>query len=339
MQRILDLRRKPRTQRLAGVLVLVVGSLMLYGAGRRAGEIVFALIFLLGGLALLCYLDRAIVDLARGELTHQRGFLLPLRTRRYPLRMIRAIGLLVRVTGKGDGRRARFVVRLVGIRDSVLSSSASPWHARLLAERLARWLQVPLHNRVYGVSSRRDVADLDLPLVGCWARDGKRFPEPALPAPTLLRERRDATSYTLSMPAQLPKLGIPAIVLLSLALLFFAAAARGAPIGTGIAMSLGLFALVGGSMALAFAGRSRLSIVSGRLSFRQGCFPLKSRIAIAAIEELVVAADGITLIGDTEAVWIHWAGSREDSAYLEAVVPSELARLGRSYQSTGATTP
>lgn len=44
---------------------------------------------------------------------------------------------------------------------------------------------------------------------------------------------------------------------------------------------------------------------------------------------MVVAAAGITLIGDTGAVWIHWAGRMRDADYLAAAIPYQILRLGR----------
>lgn len=264
--------------------------------------------------------------------------LLPLRTTRYPLCRIRGVRVSVAVVGRGKSRRTRYVVSLSGIRDSTISSHGNPWFSRVLAEQLARRLRVPLINRVYGKSTRREPADLDRPLTERWLRDGLRFDAPRLPRGSRLREYADPDRFRLSIPAQMPALKFVSLGVLLLAIGAFAAAAT----GTGIAafVGIGLFALLGGVMALALACRSTLTIGVDGVGLRQGWFPVKASMELNAIEELVVAADGITLIGDNNAIWIHWAGSREDSAYLEAVVPYQLQRFGscattRASRSTG----
>ena len=97
------------------------------------------------------------------------------------------------------------------------------------------------------------------------------------------------------------------------------------------------FLLVVAFMSLAFVGQSRLVVTAEAVSFRQGSFPIRARMRVSEIEEMVVAADGITLIGDDNALWIHWGGSTRDSEFLDAVVPYQLLRLAR-YKRAGTVT-
>lgn len=327
MKSELNLRRHPRTHILFGVLVILVATLMLIFSNGEWGRIIFGGLFMLGGIATVTYFNRLHIDQATGELVHRRGLLFPFSIKRYAVSKIRGISLAVATIGDGDDRKPQYVVGLSGIRDATVSSHGNPWFSRILAEQLARRLRVPLSSRVYGKSSRREAGEMDLPLIQRWQRDGTRFAEPALPGKSRLRKYEDAATYVLAVPAQHPKLKFVAFGSILVGILALSAAPTGLVFGTAAFIMLGAFAILGGTICLALAGPSTLSIGNGEITFRQGWFPLRSRIRMDAVEELVVATDGITLIGDEGAVWIHWAGSQLDSEYLEAAVPYQINRL------------
>ena len=169
-----------------------------------------------------------------------------------------------------------------------------------------------------------------MPLIKRWHRDGTRYPEPVLENGSQLREQKAADHYQLSLPAQHPGLKYLAIGLVVLGAVLIIAAPGTLLFGKAAFVLFGVMSLIGGTMCLALVGRSTLTIANGGVAFRQGWFPLQNRMPINAIEEMVIAGDGITLIGDTEAIWIHWAGSKADSDYLQAAVPSQIQRLGQS---------
>lgn len=215
-----------------------------------------------------------------------------------------------------------------------MSNHGNPWFSRVIAERLANMLGVPLVNRVYGTATTRQPDDLDTPLIERWIRNEVRFDVPSRPSGSDLRETVQGSSYSLSMRAELPSLkyavvlmllaALPAVVDVPLAEVFHSTPYR----------VFAVFLCVSAVMMSALVGRSKLKITPAAISFRQGCFPFRSRLALRDIEEMIVAADGITLVGDSGAVWVHWGGNKRDSAYLEAVIPYQVLRLGR-YAASG----
>lgn len=326
----LNLRRRPVSKVVAGLLLISIAALAFFFGDGSAGSLVFAAVIFVTGIALTTRIDFLHIDRAAGYVTHRRGYLLPIRNTRYPISKIRTVNVAMQTTGHGDDRKTVYPVQLSGISNAVVSSSGDPMYARILAERLARRLAVPVRNRVYGASTHRTAAELDMPLVERWRRDRKRFDRPALPGDTRLEEIEGVEHYVLRIPAQHPELRYLAYFLLAIVLPLTYATFLGGEFATMFFGFLAFFALIGGTMLLALVADSTLTVSRSDLSFRQGRFPLRTRMRITEIEEMVVAADGITLIGDNSVLWIHWAGSKTDSAYLEAVVPYQLSRAGSS---------
>lgn len=331
MKKTLNLRRNPRTYVLFGVLLTLIAFLMLISPDKAPQHVIFGSLFLIGGLSSMAYFNRLLVDKDTDELVHQRGLLVPLRTRRYPLRKIRAVNISAQVIRNGDKDRTVYPIRLSGIKDSVVSKHGNPWFSRVVAEQLARRIAVPLRNRVYGVSSVRKSDELDMPLVQRWIRDGERFGKPVLPASTDLLERTGASSYELSIRAQFPQFKYLTMFLFLLVLPAVVDIPQTAVFDSLFYRAVAAFALFFGVLTLAFVGRSSFRIDSRAVSFRQGYLPVRSRMRFEEIEEMVVAGDGITLIGDAKAIWIHWGGGKQDSEYLEAVVPYQIHRIGSQY--------
>ena len=122
---------------------------------------------------------------------------------------------------------------------------------------------------------------------------------------TDLTEKSGPSSYELSLSAEYPKfkyaiaafflVAAPAAANLPPAALFGSTAYRWI---AGIAFLFGV-------LGLAFVGRSSLKIDAEKVAFRQGYAPFRQRIRIEDIEELVVASDGVIMIGDENAVWVH----------------------------------
>ena len=325
----INLRRNPRTYAMFGVLLVLIAVLMLMSPDKEPKHYIFGALFLFGGLASITYLNRLIVDANAGEIIHQRGLLLPLRVERYPIRKIRNMKISEKVVRKNNKERSTYPVRLNGIRDSVVSNHPNPWFSRVIAEQLARRIRVPLDNRVYGVSSIRKSDELDVPVIRRWIRDGHQFDKPALPATTNLIETSGPSTYELSLSAEFPKFKYV------IAALFLMAGLAVAPVPPAILFASTAYrwiaglAFLAGVMGLAFVGRSRLKMDAKNVVFRQGSAPFRYRIRIDEIEEFVVASDGVILIGDEKAVWVHWGKSRSDSDYLAAAIPYNLLRIGQ----------
>lgn|GEM_PF-3283807 len=329
----LNLKRNPRMYVLAGSLFALIGLLMLFTPDKLPEHVIFGSLFAIGGLMSLTYVNRLSLDKTSQELVHQRGLIVPFQNKRFPLRKIRAVKMTVKVVRNGDKSKTTYPVGLDGIKDAVVLNHGNPWFARVVAEQLARLINRPLISRVYGVSSTRKPDELDLPLIDRWIRNDTRFEVPTLAHDTTLQENRCGSDYELSIRAEMPELKyivvllwllvIPAVVPVPWAEVFHSAFYR----------FFAVFAFFFATMLLAFVGRSNLRITATEVSFRQGYFPRRSRLRLSDVEEMVIAADGITLVGDASAVWIHWGDSRRDSDYLEAAVPYHLLRLGRHAQS------
>ncbi|NNF66086.1 MAG: hypothetical protein HKM98_01105 [Gammaproteobacteria bacterium] len=294
---------------------------------RSWGDLVFGLLFIIGGLITIFYVKRVLIDTEKNKLISQEGVILPLRNKRYAIDKIRAISISVKSVRSNNKERTTFPVRLSGIKDSVILNHKNPWFSRVIAEQLARLMKVPLVNRVYGTTTTREPDDLDTPLIERWRREGKRFEKPSRSYDSDLQESAPGQTYILWLRAEMPQLKyligllwllvIPAVLDVAFAEVFHSTAYR---------ITAVIFA-VAGVMLLSMVGRSKLTISGEKVTFRQGYFPLKASLRMEAIEELIVAGDGITLIGDTNAVWVHWGTSKQDSDYLEAVIPYQIQRL------------
>lgn len=328
----INLRRNPRTFVLFGILVILIATLMLISPDKEPQDFIFGALFLIGGVASSFYLNRLVVDKTHGEIIHQRGLILPVRSKRYPIHKIRKIQISEKVIRKNNKSRTTYPVRLSGIGDATISNHSSPWFSRVIAEQLARRISVPLDNRVYGVSSLRKSDELDMPLIQRWNRDQKQFDIPALPLTTGLIEKLGPSTYELSLSAEFPGFKYAIAAFFLVAGLAVANVPPAAIFGSvGYRWIAGLAFLVG-ILGLAFVGRSSLKMDAEKVQFRQGYAPYRSRIRIEEIEELVVAPDGIIMLGDERAVWIHWGKSKPDSDYLAAAIPYHLHRIGIQLQ-------
>lgn len=307
---------------------MLIGWLMFTHPDKTPEQLVFGFLLFMSGLTMLAYINRLVIDIDAGILIHQRGLLLPIRSSVYELKKVKAVSISVKVIGKSDDERTIYPVRLSGIRDSVLLKHGNPWYSRVIAEQIAIRIQVPMKNRVYGVTSTRSSDELDTPLLERWARDGKRFSRPSILPNTGLVEAESESTYVLSIRAQYPPLKYLVAVFFILATfaiidvpfenVFHSKGYRG----------LAVFLLFFGTLTMAFVGRSNFRVTPVGVSFRQGYFPIRYRLRITDIEEMVVANDGITLISDKTALWVHWGSSKRESDYLEAIVPYQILRLG-----------
>ena len=325
----INLRRNPRTYVLFGVLVVLIAGLILVSPDKEPKHFVFGALFLVGGLAGAFYLNRLVLDEISGEIVHQRGFVLPVRSKRYPINKIQNIKISEKVIRRNNKDRTTYPVQLSGIRDAIVSNHPNPWFSRIIAEQLAIRIGVPLDNRVYGVSSRRQPHELDTPVVRRWIRDREQFDKPTLAATTDLIEKPGPSSYELSLSAEFPRFKYVIVAFFLIAGLAVVGVPPAAIFDSVAYRWIAGIAFLAGVMSLAFVGRSSLKMDSEKVVFRQGYAPFHHRIRIDEIEELVVASDGVIMIGDEKAVWVHWGKSKPDSDYLAAAIPYHLHRIGR----------
>jgi hypothetical protein len=329
MNRVLNLRRNPKLSVLLGILIALIGVLILIVPERVPAQLIYGSLLLAGGILTAASVNRLIIDKKARVLIHQRGFLIACTRKRYPLGQVKAVDVATKLIRDGEDSKSLYTVSLSGERDAVVAKHGNPWFARVLAEQLARCLHVPMNNRIYDVATQRKPDELDTPLMKRWSDEHVQFDKPGLPVKTRLRERADEGSYVLSFPAQFPGMKYLVIFLFVLVIPVTIAIPEANFYGSAFYSLVALIAITAGVTILSFTGRSKLSIDSRQVAFRQGYFPVSSRMRLEEIEELIVASDGITLIGDERAVWIQCGGSKRDSAYLEAVVPYQLERLAR----------
>ena len=289
---------------------------------------VFGTLLVIVGVCFLTLVNRLKIIEASDALVHQRGLLFPVWSKRYPLQHLKTIAIRKKVKQKGENTVVTFPIEINGARDGIVLNHRSPRFTREIAEELAKYVGVPLVNRIYGRSSKRSPDELDLPLVERWERRGKRFEKPALSFDTRLRENHRGTNYEILMPASHPSLrylvyGLSVFVLLAapgpLPEFFQSEGYRW----------IAAFAAIAVLMLLAFIGPSSLRFTLSHVTFRQGYFPRRSKVRPSEVEEMIVASDGITLVGDERTLWIPWAGTKKDAKFIRELVPYQLMRIGR----------
>lgn len=326
----INLRYRQRRATLFGVLLLLIAIPVIYSTTEQVVGHVIGWLILASSLWLIGKVNRVALDDSGEHLVHQRGFVVPFLNKRFARQRIKGVRVGARSTGSGENEGTRFPITLRGIADSVILDHRAMWFSRVIAERLARLLEVPLDNRVWGESSVRDFDELDTPLMERWRREGKTFDRPSPPVGTAIREQESPTTYGLSYPAQFPKLKYAVVAC------FVAAALAIVDVGASNVFHTTAYRLVASVLVLvailmmSFIGRSRLTIDESRFTYRQGLFLLRQKIAMGEVEEMFIQFDGIGFIGDRSAVWINWSGSKDDNEYIAAVVPYQLARIGRS---------
>lgn len=323
----INLRYKRRTSVLAGILMLLVGSLIVRSGVDISNDQKFAMVLIVGGALLVGWIKRLAIDKQAGEIRLQIGFILPFYSRAYQIKKVKRIALLERYEkNRFANGSMRYNVRLVGIRNSTLLKSPGPWFARQVAERLATTIGVPMNNRIYGKSSIRQPDELETPLLLRWRKSGTSFQLPAAPQSTGVRVKRDGDRTSIYLKAESHNIFLLLIMLAGGLLVAFlvTSTTSGSPIF--FVIFFGLFVYVIIRALLTFMGNSRIVIDARKVSVRLGISPFSDKLKLSEIEELIVARDGICLVGDDGALWFHWAEHKRDSEYLEKLIAYELSR-------------
>jgi hypothetical protein len=327
----INLRNNARARWLCGVPMLLLAALC-FDAGhdqRGITTIVFGACLAVIAIVLLAERRFLVVDAQSGRLSSKRGIFYPFTVASFAIADVKHIDLVPytsRRNASGTGS-TRYRLLVNGRLDSALTDLGDRWHARWAGERVCVALKVPFDNRVYGPHSVRLPNELDMSLAERWRRSGQVYERPSLPAGSPLVVDEIGPNVLVSLPAETHNRK-----LLALLVLIFAAVGvvLYSSVDGGVRWFLHLFfamAAVFFALALlAFSGHSRLTFTTRHVSFRQGLSLFSRALEFGAIEELIPAPDGIDLVGDSGAVWIHWPETEADSEFLQAHVAYEIAR-------------
>lgn len=321
----LNLRTHQTATTLGGILLMLLA--LLTGQEQELQQTVMATTFFVMGLLLATYRQRLIVDPANQRLQRKSGFGYLLRSKTISLQGLSRLTLRETVIHSGDSERTWYQI-LAG-KTTLICQLKDPLHARTIAERLAKALLLPLDNHIHGVRSLRSPHQLDLSLAARWRAEHVRKELPSPPADSRIAVVHSASGTRITLPAEhenLKLLALLAAAFLALGVLLFSLASKDDWLFLAFLSVPFVFVLV--VVGLAFSGRSSILLSDTHITVRQGLSPFRKRLPLKDVEEFIKARDGIILDGDKGSAWIHWAGSKEESHYLEALLAYELARRG-----------
>lgn len=321
----LNLRTHQTATTLGGILLMLLA--LLTGREQALQQTIMAATLFVMGLLLASYRQRLIVDPARQQIQRKRGFAFLLHCTTISTQGLSQLTLREKVIRSGKSERTWY--QLLADKTALICQLKDPLHARTVAETLAKVLLLPLDNHIHGVRSLRSPQQLDLPVAARWQAAHVRTELPAAPAHSRIEVVHSAAGTRITLPAEHENLKLvallAAVVLAIGVLLYSLAKAEDLLFLTILFVPFLFFLLVA---VLAFSGRSAIQLTASHITVRQGLSPFRKRLPLKDVEEFIKARDGIILDGDKGSAWIHWAGSKEESHYLEALLAYELARRG-----------
>ncbi len=327
-------------RRLTGAPIVLIFTGVLFLQARQAPADTLSLLWLslplLVGLGLLSYRSGHILDRGAGRLIHWRGLLLPLWRSEQPLSGTSHVYLGRERRGSGRNSRTCYPVQLRGTAGHRVELQAPGTYlkARKLAESIARFLTLELHDVSGGERVIRQAAHLDESLRERYRRRRELTRMP--------RQADDAVARVETPPGGGQRIVIPAVGLhpahagllvpVLLFMLFILPVAPSIP--AGLAM-LGLFIAATGLLVLHLARyREEISVDPDGISLRAGgLWPSRRRMAASEIEEILAPAGQPHF-----ARQLAEAGKLSESSGLDvARLSAGLAGLTRAYAALGAT--
>lgn len=322
-----------RARYVAGTFGVLIGAGLAWGQtashsmpGALAGYFV-----LIAAALVLAYREFIEIDTDANRLERRIGFLFPVPFfgTRFDTRSIRRITfcrVVVRSSGKNKRRRVTYGVRINNDSGDVLCTHDDFWAARHAAERISRALNVDFETDLFGASSVRTAAELDLKLAERWQRSGalKEAPRVESSAQMIVKHEEDAS--LLSMPVQpAPRLaaGIGLAALLA-ALCTVGVFVEGAGLFLFCAGAMASFVL--GTMILQHSGRNRIRFTATSVDVRYGLLPIRQRMAIDDIEEMLDNGEDIALLGDRGYVLVEQPPDPADREVLRQFIERQIAR-------------
>lgn len=281
-----------------GGLVLVV-AVVIGGEGGPAGVVV-GLLFLTVGLAVGFGRKGLIVDRGRDTITTWWGVFVPFSRKELELGEPGHVEVSREVRGSGKSRTTVFPVTLVEkgiVASQELFAPQSYVHSRHIAERLAGFLEISLHDSSSGALVIREADTLDEPLRDRLLREQGTVPTPSPTPPGRLRATRDGDEVTCVLPP--PGIGLKHVLGLVMVLvipLFVFGTMAGEDVPLPIRGFYVLFGavpalLVLPSLARALLGRDQVRMSARGVALRSwfGLRPIQ-RIPAEELEELTMVA-------------------------------------------------
>lgn len=202
-----------KMMRFLGGWFIVGGAVFVLGALRNAGEDGRLVLLLAGGVLALgiglpVLTFRRGCDFNRGEVVKWWGFAVPWRRVRYALGDFEQVVLCSETrrasTNGGRGQRSYVVypVRLQGAERIVLRESTDYRVARLQAEEVAQYLDLPLADSTSGEVVVRAAGDLDKSLAEQLQDDGAEIELPDLPPETNLQVKAQGGEVRIELPGR-----------------------------------------------------------------------------------------------------------------------------------------
>lgn len=328
MRRI-NAERLRRFRLALGIALLLGGMTALWVAPQRAfADVPHDWILVAVATLLITYRNYIEVNPAARRVAHRIGFGYAPAWTTFDTGGIRNVEIksVTRKSGKQGKTVTVYAVDIKGVAGGNLCEREHMLPARLIAERVARALNVPLENRLFGGRSVRKPEDLDVPLAERWRLEGVLKEAPVIGANSSLEVRHLDTTSEISTPV--PDFPRAIAALVGLALVAGIALA-------GLVFDLGPFFAVGFSLPiigiattliLRHSGRDILRFDASAVEFRQGRLPSRQRMNIAAIEEILVHGDRLVLMGDREHILIRCPRTGSDRALLLQFVERQVSQ-------------
>jgi hypothetical protein len=271
----------PRSRRFFGV---VFGVLAIVGYSQNRGSDGAHFPFLLMGaigLAMVFVTRGVVVDTEARTVTSLLGIGPAVWRMRRPLGHPTHVSVDREVRGKKN-RSIVYAVRLVGDGARELLAPASPDEGRILGERVAKHLAIPMHDSSSGVLVVREPGTFDLALRDRLYREQGGVAAPNGPAPGRLSAVEDGAQTTCILPpAGLRAPEIIQIAVGGLLLAFYVYSAS--PLSVPLAFLL----LPSAAALLKLAvGRSRVTFSQEGVTLRPGLFGRVAHIGAHELEEL-----------------------------------------------------
>lgn len=320
----LNLRAHQTITAAIGLLLMALAALVIASARDTQAIIDMAPFFVLGFL-LATWRHVLMVDTREQRVIRKAGCLILFTRATVSTQHLKRLTLKEKVTHKNSTTRTRY--QIVAGNAGLICQLKNPRQARKVAEALATTLALPLDNRIYRVRSMRHPHQLDHSVAERWRTEGVRKERPFPPSDSQISVEPSATGVRISLPAEhhhLKPVALLAGAVALLAVIPYSLAGEEQRFIMHLLLAPFVYLLL--SALLAFTGRSSIVVTNTHVVVRQGRSPLRRKLKLTDVEEFISARDGIYLDGDRGSAWIHWAGHKEDSLYLEALLAYEIAR-------------